>query len=145
MNMMKKSGVTIVELLFVAAIFFLMITLLMPFVKMARERAQRIACESNLREINIGLLRYAADHAETFPEDLGKLYPEYTKDRSVFDCPASKNTGTPDKPDYKYNPGLKLWSSPRGVIVEDRDGNHRKNGKNVLRVDGSIEWDRSAR
>lgn len=143
--MTKKSGVTIVELLFVAAIFFLMITLLMPFVKMARARGRRIACENNLRAVSIGLLRYAADHAEEFPENLSKLYPEYTKDRSVFDCPSSRNLGTPDNPDYKYNPGLKLWSSPRGVIVEDRDGNHRGNGKNVLRIDGSIEWDKPAR
>lgn len=143
--MTKKSGVTIVELLFVAAIFFLMITLLMPFVKMARARGRRIACENNLREISIGLLRYAADHAETFPEDLGKLYPEYTKDRSVFDCPSSRKLGTTEDPDYKYNPGLKLWSSPRGVIVEDRYGNHRGNGKNILRIDGSIEWDKPAR
>lgn len=142
---MKKSGVTIVELLFVAAIFFLVITLLMPFVKMARARGRRIACENNLREVSIGLLRYAADHAEAFPEDLGKLYPEYIKDRSAFDCPSSRNIGTPAEPDYVYNPGLKLWSSPRGVIVEDRDGNHRGNGKNVLRLDGSIEWDRPAR
>ena len=139
---MKKRGVTIVELLFVAAIFFLVITLLMPFVKMARARGRRIACENNLREISIGLLRYAADHAEAFPDELGKLYPEYTRDRSVFDCPSSRNLGTPDHPDYKYNPGLKLWAKPSSVIVEDRDGNHRHNGKNVLRLDGSIVWDK---
>lgn len=143
--MMKKRGVTIVELLFVAVIFFLMITLLMPFVKMAKARGRRIGCENNLREISIGLLRYAADHAEAFPEDLGKLYPEYVRDRSVFDCPSSRSIGTPATPDYVYNTGLKLWSSPRGVIVEDQEGSHRGNGKNVLRLDGSIEWDKPAR
>ena len=143
---MKKRGITIVELVFVAAIFFLVITLLTPFVNMAKARGRRIACENNLREISIGLLRYAADHKEAFPEDLGKLYPEYIRDRSVFDCPSSKKkVGTPADPDYMYNPGLKLWSSPRGVIVEDRDGSHRGNGKNVLRLDGSIEWDKPAR
>ena len=77
-----------------------------------------------------------------FPENLGKLYPEYVKDRSAFDCPSSRNIGTPEAPDYKYNPGLKIWATPRSVIVEDLDGNHPKNGKNVLRVDGSIVWDK---
>ncbi len=58
----------------------------------------------------------------------------------VFDCPASKFIGTAAKSDYEYIPGLSESSAPTEVIIYDRDGNHNNLGRNVVRVNGSVEW-----
>ena len=138
--MTKKSGVTLMELIFVAAIFMLVITLLTPFVRMAKERSRRIDCEKNLRNIRLGLGAYASEHGEEFPKELKELYPNYITDQAVFDCPASNTIGGVDRPDYIYTAGLKALSPAKSVVVEDIDGNHGKRGKYLLRVDGSIDW-----
>lgn len=138
--MTRKSGVTLMELVFVAAIFMLVITLLAPFVHMAKDRSLRVGCEKNLRSIRLALGTYASEHEEAFPKELKELYPNYVTDQAVFDCPASKAAGTPDRPDYIYTAGLKVLSPAKSVVVEDIDGNHGKSGRNLLRVDGSIDW-----
>ena len=142
--MTKKSGVTLMELVFVAAIFMLVVTLLTPFVNMARERSRRIDCEKNLRNISLALRAYASEHGEEFPKELKELYPNYITDQAVFDCPASKTVGVPGRPDYVYTAGLKALSPAKSVVVEDIDGNHGKRGRYLLRVDGSIDWVKSA-
>jgi len=138
--MTRKRGVTIMELLSVAAIFMVAVMLLTPFVGMAKDRSRRVNCEKNLRSIRLALGAYASEHGEEFPKELKELYPNYVTDQAVFDCPASKAVGTPEKPDYKYTAGPKALSPAKSVIVEDIDGNHGKHGRNLLRVDGSIDW-----
>ena len=136
----NNKGVTIIELLVVAFVFLLIIGALTPFVNMARARSMRFYCADNLRKISLGLHAYAADHGDVFPATLGQLYPQYVDSEKVFDCPAQKIIGTKEKPDYKYVFGLTESSPPKEIVVEDLDGNHKKNGKNILRVDGSVEW-----
>jgi competence protein ComGC len=136
----KNKGVTIIELVAVVSIFILIIGALTPFVNMAKARSRRFGCANNLRKISLGLHVYAADHNDSFPSTLGELYPQYVDTENVLDCPSTKNIGTKEKPEYKYTFGLTELSPLKEVIVEDLDGNHRKNGKNVLRVDGSVEW-----
>lgn len=142
---MKKHGFTIIEVAMVIAVFLVMISVLAPFVRMAKIRANRITCVNNLRQISLALHSYAAAHNDAFPQNLGELYPDYIDDEKVFDCPASKMTGTKEKPDYEYMQGLTEASSPKEVIVQDVSGNHKKFGKNILRINGSVEWVRRAR
>lgn len=141
----RNKGVTIIELIAVVSIFLLIIGALTPFVNMARSRSRRLSCANNLRKISLGLHAYAADHNDSFPAALGELYPQYVETESVFDCPATKNAGTKEKPEYKYTFGLTELSPLKEVIVEDIDGNHKRRGRNVLRVDGSVEWESMAR
>lgn len=143
--MTRKSGITIMELLFVAAIFMLVVTLLTPFVHMAKARSRRVESEKNLRNISLALGTYASEHGEAFPKELKDLYPNYIADQALFDCPASKAIGTPDKPDYIYTAGLNALSPAKSVVVEEPSGSHCKRGRYLLRVDGSIDWVRSAR
>ncbi len=83
---------------------------------------------------------YAADNNEILPPKLGALYTNYVKDEKAFDCPASKNRGSPDKPDYEYSAGLTEASSQSEVVAYDADGNHKHRGRNVLRMNGNVEW-----
>lgn len=141
----KHNAFTLMELLIVVGIFFVIFAALAPFVRMAKTRANRIACARNLMKLSLGLHRYAFDNDDRFPPDLTVLYPGYVKDRGAFDCPASKKAGTPQKPDYDYIAGLTEASPQKEIIASDLEGNHRKAGKNILRVGGTVEWVSGAR
>ncbi|MDO8536275.1 MAG: prepilin-type N-terminal cleavage/methylation domain-containing protein [Candidatus Omnitrophota bacterium] len=135
-----RKGFTLMELLIVVTVFAITFALLTPFVNKMRERADVIKCSANARLLSLGLHMYAADHDDAFPPDLGSLYPGYIKEEKVFDCPASKFIGTAAKSDYEYVYGLSEASGPSEVIIYDRDGNHSGLGRNVVRVNGSVEW-----
>lgn len=137
----EKKAFTLVELLIVAAVFALIFILLTPFVNRMRERAYEIKCSNNIRLISLALHRYAADHNDKFPEDLRSLYPDYVKEESVFYCPNnSARARAAGQVDYEYVAGLSEAASPTEVIVYDRDTNHNKEGRNILRINGSVEW-----
>jgi len=140
MNIIRKNGFTIAEVLVVIAIFLIMIAALGPFVRMAKIRAHNLNCANNLRKLSLGLHAYAVDHNDEFPPNLGALYPNYVEEIRAFDCPASRSIGTPDNPDYRYMAGLTEISSPKEVIAQDLDNNHKRSGKNALRIDGSVTW-----
>lgn len=138
--MATRRGFTLVELLIVITVFVITFALLTPFVNKMRERADVIKCSANVRLLSLALHMYAADHDDAFPPDLGSLYPGYVKEEQVFDCPASKFVGTASKSDYAYVTELSELSEPTEVIIYDRDGNHNNLGRNIVRVNGSIEW-----
>ncbi len=138
--MRKKSAFTLIELTVVALVFLAMIAMLAPFVRMTKIRANKIYCANNLRQISLCLHKYALEHGNVFPKSLKDLCPNYITDQGVFDCPASKTVGTSDNSDYIYVAGLTEASSPKEIIVQDKDGNHKKQGNNTLRIDGAVEW-----
>jgi prepilin-type N-terminal cleavage/methylation domain-containing protein/prepilin-type processing-associated H-X9-DG protein len=63
----NRAGFTLVELLIVIGIIALLAGLLLPALGKAKSKAQRIRCESNLRQINLGVALYADDHAGRMP------------------------------------------------------------------------------
>jgi len=120
-----RKGFTLIELSVVIGIFLVMIGILAPFVQMARARADRINCAINLRKISLGLHAYAVDHDDAFPSNLAALYPNYVVE---------------EKANYEYVAGLTERSDPKDIVVQDVEGSHNRAGKNVLRVNGSVEW-----
>lgn len=133
-----KKGFTLVEIAIVAAIFILVVIALSPFMHMVKDWANSVNCAHNLREISLGLHEYAADHKGAFPAGLKDLYPTYVKNEGFFYCPAVKRTNRTGESDYDYLPGLTESSPANAIIVRDKDGNHAKSGKNVLRINGSL-------
>lgn len=60
----KRQGFTLIELLVVIAIIAILAAILFPAFARARENARRASCQSQLKQIGLGLLQYAQDYDE---------------------------------------------------------------------------------
>lgn len=60
----QKSGFTLIELLVVISIIALLAAILFPVFSRARENARRSSCQSNLKQLGLGILQYAQDFDE---------------------------------------------------------------------------------
>ena len=127
---LNPRGFTLIELLVVIEIIALLAAILFPAFAQARENARRASCQSNLKQIGIGIMMYVQDNDETMPfSDYGPgtgdqqqgasdlstggaffkwmdvIYP-YVKSTAVFDCPSrSAQIGN-----YAYGSGTNYGS-----------------------------------
>jgi prepilin-type N-terminal cleavage/methylation domain-containing protein/prepilin-type processing-associated H-X9-DG protein len=60
-------GFTLIELLVVIAIIAILAAILFPVFARARENARRASCQSNLKQIGLGILMYTQDYDEHYP------------------------------------------------------------------------------
>jgi len=63
----SRSGFTLIELLVVIAIIAILAGLLLPALARAKDKAKRVQCVNNLKEIGIGLRLWANDNEGLFP------------------------------------------------------------------------------
>ena len=69
---LKKRAFTLIELLVVIAIIAMLLAILMPGLKMAKKKAQKLVCLSNHKQIGIGLTSYAVSNEQRFPAFYGE-------------------------------------------------------------------------
>ncbi|MEO6907137.1 MAG: DUF1559 domain-containing protein, partial [Abditibacteriaceae bacterium] len=58
----KGLGFTLIELLVVIAIIAILAAILFPVFARARENARRASCQSNLKQIALGIIMYNQDY-----------------------------------------------------------------------------------
>jgi prepilin-type N-terminal cleavage/methylation domain-containing protein/prepilin-type processing-associated H-X9-DG protein len=63
----RRGAFTLIELLVVIAIIALLVSILLPSLKRAKDAARRVVCGSNLRGIHLAMSLYLDDSGETYP------------------------------------------------------------------------------
>lgn len=108
----NRTAFTLIELLVVIAIIAILAAILFPVFARARENARRASCQSNLKQIGIGIQQYVADYdGQIPPQQLltptvfwPTLLLPYIKSNQLFTCPS-------------YNPGDSFAPDPTLVNV----------------------------
>ena len=65
------GGFTLIELLVVLAVIAILATLLLPALSRARQRAESVACQNNLRQLHLAWTLYAQDNRGELAPNLG--------------------------------------------------------------------------
>ncbi|MCE5218480.1 DUF1559 domain-containing protein [bacterium] len=102
-----KRGFTLIELLVVIAIIAILAAILFPVFARAREKARMSSCQSNLKQITLGILMYAQDYDSKGPGGWSSAGPDvggsirwrqtvapYIKNTQIFVCPSNQTDGT---------------------------------------------------
>ena len=80
--MKRKTGFTLVELLVVIAVIALLMSILMPVLRNARDQAMRIICKSREKNIVLGMTVYADNHSNRIPPGAGAWPWDLARDTS---------------------------------------------------------------
>jgi prepilin-type N-terminal cleavage/methylation domain-containing protein len=127
---MRRTGLTLIELIVVILIIALIVALVLPVLFTSRRRSQEAVCISQLRQIHSAYALYLQDHGQPAPYFSDLM--SYIRDSRVVRCPmdpyergaASMFSGRlgyqVETSYYYFLPITKEWLS----VLESMDANH---------------------
>ena len=127
--MRPRKGFTLIEILVVVGIIALIISILLPSLKVARAQPRRVVCMSNLRHIGVANEMYLESNRDYFPDARGKDWSTVTDDRfdgkafygkalggqfGVLVCPSDPLAKEADRVSYVVNEYTFQWAQEWG-------------------------------
>ena len=151
----RQKAFTLIELLVVIAIIAILAAILFPAFARARENARRASCQSNFKQLMLGLVQYTQDYDDRLPnvsDDVaaipttgnwtsyfgtpvvfdpskGSIFP-YLKSAQIFVCP-SDSKGQTQGQSYAINSCL----TPGG-----QDANKLRYGQSLAAFEETTKW-----
>ena len=101
---MKKKAFTLIELLVVIAIIALLMSVIVPSLRKAKEAAHNVICRNNLKNYGLAGAMYTDDHDGYFPNAWGSIFRSVDPDRFCQWHDQSRN------PLYRPELAGSLWS-----------------------------------
>ena len=152
---------TLIELLVVIAIIAILAAVLFPVFARARENARRSSCQSNLKQIGLGVMQYTQDYDEMFPlavttqnassttnqrRGAFDAMQPYLKSTQIFQCPSDPVEGSSDPnsvnyTDYWYNATLSWNQQTTGDLynVSVSQAALKNSSLTVMVGDGTVD------
>ena len=138
---LTKKAFTLIELLVVIAIIALLLSIVMPALRTAKEQARIKVCSSGIRQQTLALLMYSQENDETMPPatyiagdwlwDVSYFTTDIIiasgADKKVFHCP-SNNIDTTENKYWRYWEfacGVDVDTTPEPTDIDERQLNWR--------------------
>jgi len=130
----SRRGFTLIEMLVVISIIGILASMLMPSVSKAREKARRVYCMNNLRQIHNAVLMYVADYDDWMPPKCQGEFPtagrtyvwQHGPDRFFSGCLL----------DSGYLGTRKVMYCPSRTVLDTNDATRTTYSVRAMRSDG---------